>query len=138
MVRALRAPTEQRAEAGLFEVLIERSECIHLLGAWLGGNPCPGRTPLRGVHMYIMSKRYSVAEARQHLADVLDLAEKGQDVAIERRGVRFVVKAETRRKRMSGRRPSRIEIADPAVRAGAWTWSWTPDGLGFRDTRSER
>jgi antitoxin (DNA-binding transcriptional repressor) of toxin-antitoxin stability system len=78
-----------------------------------------------------MTKRYSVAEARQHLADVLDLAEEGEEVAIERRGVRFVVKAEPRTKRRVGRRARRIELTDPDVQAGSWTWTWSADGVRF-------
>ena len=35
-----------------------------------------------------------MAEARQRLAELLDTAERGQAVMIERRGVRFVVEAQ--------------------------------------------
>jgi antitoxin (DNA-binding transcriptional repressor) of toxin-antitoxin stability system len=80
-------------------------------------------------------KRYSVAEARQHLADVLDLAEEGEDVTIERRGVRFVVKAEPNAQRRPVRRVRRIELIDPDVEAGSWTWTWTAGGVSFATRR---
>jgi prevent-host-death family protein len=38
-------------------------------------------------------KRYSVAQARQQFAELLDSAERGDAVVIDRRGVRFVVEA---------------------------------------------
>lgn len=88
--------------------------------------------------MYIvhMKKTYTVARARQHLAQVLDEAEGGTDVVIERRGVRFTVRA-TSRVRPS-KKASRIEIVDPAVEAGTWSWSWSDaSGLGFSTPRGD-
>lgn len=87
----------------------------------------------------MMSKRFSVAEARQHLAEVLDLAEKGAEVEIERRGVRYIVKADKPGVRASRRRRApRFEIADAAVEAGTWTWSLEKEGLRFQDTRRRK
>jgi len=91
------------------------------------------------VQLYIVGKRFSVAEARQHLADVLDLAEKGAEVEIERRGVRYIVKADKPVARASRRRRApRVEIADAAVEAGAWTWTMEAEGLRFQDTRRRK
>jgi len=38
-------------------------------------------------------KRYTTAQARKQFAELLDAAERGQDVVIERRGVLFVLHA---------------------------------------------
>jgi antitoxin (DNA-binding transcriptional repressor) of toxin-antitoxin stability system len=78
-------------------------------------------------------KRYTVAQVRQRLAEALDLAEGGEPVVIERRGVQFRLTAVRSRRRTSRR--SLIEILDPAVMEGRWTWSWQPGGLRFRPRR---
>jgi prevent-host-death family protein len=81
-------------------------------------------------------KKYSVARARQHLADVLDSAEKGEDVVIERRGVTFAIRpvASTRARR----RTPRIEILDPSIEAGTWSWSWSQAGEAVLTTPRRR
>ena len=70
--------------------------------------------------MYIM-KRYTVSQARERLAEVLDEAERTGSVAIERRNVQYVITpgrpALVRRKR-----PSIIQVVDPAVVSGEWAW----------------
>ncbi|HEX4405827.1 MAG TPA: type II toxin-antitoxin system prevent-host-death family antitoxin [Polyangia bacterium] len=74
-------------------------------------------------------KRYSVSEARIRMAEVLDRAERGEPVTIERRGRRFkVVAAKAPRQK---RPPVTIKILDPAVEAGDWTWKWGPEGFTF-------
>ena len=77
-------------------------------------------------------KRYTVAQARQRFAEVLDAAERGDPVVIERRGVRFIVEAQQRRRRPPVHRTSVIQRLDPAVAAGEWTWSWKAEGLRFK------
>lgn len=77
-------------------------------------------------------KRYTAAQARQRLSEVLDAAESKQEVVIERRGVRFSLKVEAKPKGRKARR-SHIEFVDPAVEAGQWTWEWGPGGLEFAD-----
>ncbi len=79
--------------------------------------------------MYVMSKRYTVAAVRERLADALDEAEKGIPVIIERRGVRYRLTMEPSAPRRTGKRRPRIQVLDPAVQRGEWTWEWTPDGL---------
>ena len=77
--------------------------------------------------MYIV-KRYSVSRARECFADLLDEAERGVPVVIERRDVRFVLRAEPRsRSRLTGR--SVIETLDPAIDDGQWQWGWTRKGV---------
>lgn len=75
-------------------------------------------------------KHMKVAEARARFGEVLDEAEKGADVVIERRGVRFRVTAEQPR---TTRRPSPVlfESLDPGVLEGQWTWQTGPAGLAF-------
>jgi antitoxin (DNA-binding transcriptional repressor) of toxin-antitoxin stability system len=82
-----------------------------------------------------MNKRYTVAQVRERLSDALDEAEKGVPVIIERRGVRFqLVRADAKARRPRQRAP-RIEVLDPTVVEGQWTWAWTPAGMKFRAGR---
>jgi antitoxin (DNA-binding transcriptional repressor) of toxin-antitoxin stability system len=76
-------------------------------------------------------KRYTAAQARQNFAELLDAAEKGESVVIERRGTRFGLLAE--RRAPKARRPEPlVEILDPSVEAGQWTWDLGPRGLRFK------
>jgi hypothetical protein len=79
-------------------------------------------------------KRYTVSGVRERLAEALDEADRGVPVIIERKGVRYRLSVEKPALARKRRRP-RIEILDPAVEQGQWTWDWTPNGLKFRDTR---
>jgi antitoxin (DNA-binding transcriptional repressor) of toxin-antitoxin stability system len=79
-----------------------------------------------------MMKRYTVAHVRERLSDALDEAEKGVEIFIERRGTRFrLTLAQPKAKRATTRKP-RIEVLDPAVADGQWSWSWTARGLRFK------
>jgi hypothetical protein len=75
-------------------------------------------------------KIYSVSLARARLADLLDAAERGERVVIERRGVRHALTVEEPNVAWKGARP-RLEIVDDDVESGAWGWTWKPDGLAF-------
>jgi prevent-host-death family protein len=80
-------------------------------------------------------KRTTASGARQHLSELLDAAERGEQVVIERRGVQFVLVPQRRR---PPRKPRvLVEILDPAVESGQWTWEPGPGGLRFvpRDRR---
>lgn len=85
------------------------------------------------VHM----KRYTVAQARQRLAEAIDSAENGEPVIIERRGIRFRLEA-VRPKRRSAPSAPLVEILDPAVASGNWTWTLGPGGLRFKARRRRR
>jgi hypothetical protein len=75
-------------------------------------------------------KRYTVSQARERLADVLDEAERNGSVVIERRDVQYVIRAKRApRQPRAGR--SVIEVLDPAVADGQWQWNWTAKGLRF-------
>lgn len=81
--------------------------------------------------------RYTVAQTRARLAAVLDAAERGEAVVVERRGVRFRVLPET--PEPTRHRPPRpIAYVDPRLLDGEWTWTWRPRGLQLRVRRSRR
>jgi antitoxin (DNA-binding transcriptional repressor) of toxin-antitoxin stability system len=82
-------------------------------------------------------KCYTMAQLRERLADVLNEADRGVPVVIERRGVRYVLRAEPAPARRHTR-PSVIEILDPAVAEGQWQWTWGREGLRFRSGRRHR
>jgi len=83
-------------------------------------------------------KRYTAAQARAHFAMVLDAAEEGEDVVIERRGCRFTVSASRSHRRRAATAAPLIEAVDPAVAGGQWTWSGSGAGLRFTKRRSPR
>ena len=79
-----------------------------------------------------MSKRYTVAHVRERLSDALDEAERGVPVYIERRGTRFRLSLAAEALPRRTRRTPKIELIDPAVGEGRWTWIWSARGLGFK------
>lgn len=79
-------------------------------------------------------KRYTSSQVRERLADVLDAAERGEEVIIERRGVRYFIRAERAKADRRTRTPL-ISRVDPGVAAGEWTWTWKADGLAFSSKR---
>lgn len=81
-------------------------------------------------------KRYTAAQARQNLSAVLDAAEAGESVVIERRGVRFAVRSQ--KKAGTRRRAPVVTWLDPAIESGSWTWDWDAGGLRFSKRRSRR
>jgi antitoxin (DNA-binding transcriptional repressor) of toxin-antitoxin stability system len=68
------------------------------------------------------------------LSTVLDEAEQGGPVIIERRGVRYqvTVVAASRRRRKAA---PRIEVLDPAIDEGQWSWTRGADGLTLRSRK---
>ena len=85
--------------------------------------------------MYVMAKRYTVAVFRERLSEALDLASKGDPVIVERKGIRYRLTVDAPARRPRARR-SKIQILDPSVQAGTWTWEWKPEGLQFRRRQS--
>ena len=83
-------------------------------------------------------KRFTSSQVRMRLAEVLDSVEHGEPVIIERRGARFLLRAEPVRSR--GRRAPRkiIEIIDPAVADGQWTWRWRANRVRFTARSRQR
>ena len=82
-------------------------------------------------------KQYTAATAKERFSLLLDAAERGEPVIIERRGVRFRVQTDRQLSRMKTPRTPIIEIVDPAVAKGDWRWQWTPDGVRFDATKRE-
>jgi hypothetical protein len=80
---------------------------------------------------------YKVAEARARFGDLLDQAEQGEPVVIERKGVRFTLRAERPRAVRGGARKFFTRV-DPDVMAGEWTWAVPGAGLVFRPRRARR
>jgi len=81
--------------------------------------------------MYVvhMSKRYSVADARKNLAELLTATESGETVVIERRGVTFTLTAG--KAKAKAVRRNVVAACDPAVEAGSFTWEAAEGGLAF-------
>jgi antitoxin (DNA-binding transcriptional repressor) of toxin-antitoxin stability system len=82
-------------------------------------------------------KRYSAAAARQRFSHLLDAAEQGEGVVIERRGVQFELRQLQTRK-AAGRRKSLVASVDPAVESGQWTWQLGARGLQFTARKARR
>jgi antitoxin (DNA-binding transcriptional repressor) of toxin-antitoxin stability system len=81
-------------------------------------------------------KHMKVAEARARFGEILDEAEKGADVVVERRGVRFRVVAEQARSTAGA--PALFEFVDAAVLKGQWSWKPGSSGVTFTAARKRR
>jgi antitoxin (DNA-binding transcriptional repressor) of toxin-antitoxin stability system len=76
-------------------------------------------------------KKYSVGMVRERLSEALDEAQRGEPVFIQRRGVEYRLSVEPPKRRTKPTRP-KIELIDPAVAGGQWTWDWSNGTLTFR------
>lgn len=76
-------------------------------------------------------KKYSVGMVRERLSEALDEAQRGEPVFIQRRGVEYRLSVEPAKRRKKVTRP-KIEIIDPAVAGGQWTWEWSRGAVRFR------
>jgi antitoxin (DNA-binding transcriptional repressor) of toxin-antitoxin stability system len=87
--------------------------------------------------MYIVQMhRYSASAARKSWSHVLDAAEGGEPVIIERRGVQFAVQvASPRAGYRAARSTSAIAVIDPAVESGEWSWRLGAGGMVFKSRR---
>ena len=82
-------------------------------------------------------KPMKVAEARAQFGVLLDGAEKGDDVLIERRGVRFRITVERAPAAPASAEPL-FAAVDPDVLEGQWTWETKSSGLTFVPRRKRR
>lgn len=83
--------------------------------------------------------RYSVGDARKQMAHVLDEAEKGQGVIIERKGVLFRLSLDAPKRPAHRAKPPQLEILDAAVENGTWTWDMKAKGeIKFVPTAKKR
>ena len=80
-------------------------------------------------------KFLKVAEARARFGEVLDQAEAGAPVLIERRGVRFRVVVDEAPK--AGSRTG-FAFVDDAVMGGQWSWEPSKDGVNFKARKKVR
>ena len=80
-------------------------------------------------------KKYTVGMVRERLSEALDEAQRGEPVVIQRRGVEYRLTVEPARPRRKKAAAPRIEIVDPAVAGGQWTWDWSDGQLEFRPRR---
>ena len=87
-------------------------------------------------NVHIM-KHLKVAEARARFGEILDEAENGTPVVIERRGVRFRLVAEPAAPSRTSRK-SLFEFVDAGVMSGQWTWKAGAKGLTFVARRKRR
>jgi prevent-host-death family protein len=83
-------------------------------------------------------KHLKVAEARARFGDILDEAEKGNAVVIERRGVLFRLQAESPAARPKVLAASPFAKLDADVMSGQWTWTAGARGLRFSSRRKKR
>jgi prevent-host-death family protein len=78
--------------------------------------------------------RVTATEARRSLFDLLDAVERGEEIAIERRGVRFRVVLEDEPRRAAVASPFASVARD--VADGQWSWEADRAGrLRFRKSR---
>jgi antitoxin (DNA-binding transcriptional repressor) of toxin-antitoxin stability system len=80
-------------------------------------------------------KKYGVGVVRQRLAEALDYAEQGVPVVIERRGVQYRLSVDRPKTRRKTRPTPYIEILDPVVEQGEWTWDWSPGKITLQPRR---
>lgn len=81
--------------------------------------------------------RVKATEARQEFFRLLDAAEKGETVIVERKGARFRLSLMEAEPEPASTSP--LQVDDPDVLSGNWTWAGDPDGeLQFRARRKRR
>ncbi|MBI3490843.1 MAG: type II toxin-antitoxin system prevent-host-death family antitoxin [Acidobacteria bacterium] len=83
-------------------------------------------------------KRYTSSQLRSRLSEVLDAAERGQPIMIERRGIRFALRVERGTRPSPRRRRALSAWMAPAVAAGQWTWEGAPGPLRFKSRLKKR
>jgi antitoxin (DNA-binding transcriptional repressor) of toxin-antitoxin stability system len=85
-----------------------------------------------------MMKLFKVAEARARFGEILDEAESGATVVIERRGVRFELAAAAPARTSSSSKALLFDHVDPDLIDGQWTWKPGSKGLTFAARRRTR
>lgn len=91
----------------------------------------------RVYNVQTMAKPFRVAEARARFGEMLDQAQKGAEVVIERHGVRFRLVAESAptSPRVD---PQLFDYVDEDVASGNWTWEPDAAGVRFAARRTRR
>ncbi len=75
-----------------------------------------------------MARAYNVAEARKEFSAILNLAEGGETVIIERSGSRFRLSREPAVSK-AAKTSSYFEVLDPKLNDGEWDWRTGESGL---------
>jgi hypothetical protein len=82
--------------------------------------------------------RYTASEARRELFRLLDSVEKGEEVILERKGIRFRLLLD-RVSKDEEKPVKRLEVVDREVLSGQWTWAADRDGqLHFQARETEK
>jgi antitoxin (DNA-binding transcriptional repressor) of toxin-antitoxin stability system len=76
-------------------------------------------------------KKFNVAMVRERLSEALDSAQSGEPVFIERKGVVYRLSVEPKRTARPSRTP-KLEVLDPSINEGQWTWAWSNGELAYR------
>ena len=79
-----------------------------------------------------MPKRYTVSSLRANLARALDEVERGDPVAVERRGQRFRIVPDERPAKWPKNIKPFVEVLDPRLLEEGWTWEWRGPGKPMR------
>ncbi len=69
--------------------------------------------------------RYTATDARRQLFNLLDAAEQGQEIILERRGKRFKLILEPQ-KAQNNKNP--VVFMDESLELGEWTWANDSEG----------
>ena len=80
-------------------------------------------------------KKYGVGFVRERMAEALDYADQGIPVFIERRGVRYRLSVDQPPKTARKKRTAYIEVLDPQIEQGEWTWGWSPGAMKLHKPR---
>ncbi len=82
--------------------------------------------------------RFTVTEARKQLFRLLDSAEKGEEVILERKGTRFRLMLDPGPK-SSDQSFACLDVTDEDVLSGEWTWTAGAEGqLQFQARKKAR
>lgn len=85
-----------------------------------------------------MTRRFLVAEARARFGELLDEADQGETIIIERHGVQYTLKVQSVSRKAAAKGARYFEWVDPAVMTGQWTWTPTKTGLRFTPRKSRK
>jgi hypothetical protein len=77
-------------------------------------------------------KKYSVAMVRERLSEALDYAHSGEPVFIQRKGVTYRLSREPSKRTPKKAPKPKLEILDPSITDGQWTWDWSGGGVEYR------